>query len=132
MRLAILAALVLLVAVVHARRSASANPAAGRVGMQGKLLLTSIARAEACALAATGRYTSNLEDLNTLARDSLRIDESRAHLSMEVSVGSSGRHFYARATGPGFDDYVQETATLGDAPSMRCQRHERRTGQPRD
>lgn len=70
---------------------------------------------------ATGRYTSNLEDLNRLARKSLVTDESQARLSMVVSVSSSGQHFYARATGHDFDEYVQETATVAEASTVRCQ-----------
>lgn len=44
----------------------------------------------------TGRYTSNLEDLNLLARDSVLPLESQDHLSMEVVVGAGGHNFSAR------------------------------------
>ncbi len=119
-RLAILAALVLLVAVIHARRSASARSATGDVRSQGDLLLTRTARAEACAIKTNGRFTSNLGDLNALPGESLRAEASRAHLSIKVSVGANGQSFYARASGRGFNDYVQQTATLAEAATVRC------------
>ncbi len=103
----------------------SASSARGNVASAEHRLLTATAQAEACALRGTGRYTSNLEDLNLLAADSAVIDASVNDLSLQVSVAVSGKAFFARAVAPGFDDYIQVTAELvdqggGPRVPMRC------------
>lgn len=93
---------------MHRLKSATSASSAGH------RILTEIARAELCARSATREYSSNLDDLNVLTGDQLVVDASRAQLSVQVSVGVSGRDYFVRVTGRGFDDYNQVTSTLVD------------------
>jgi hypothetical protein len=87
--------------------SAAANATADK-------LLASVDQAEFCNRAATGHFTSNLEDLDLLDSGSLIRAESEARLMLQVVSGTSQRTFLARVTGGGADDFIHITRTFID------------------
>jgi hypothetical protein len=92
--------------------TASTAPAAAN-GTADKLL-ASVDQAEFCNRAATGHFTSNLEDLDLLDSGGLIRSASEARLMLQVVAGTSQRTFLARVTGGGADDFIHITRTLID------------------
>jgi hypothetical protein len=88
-------------------------------------LIRKVDTAELCAHGATGRYTSNLEDLNVLSKDGLIVNSANAHLAIQVVAGQNGRNYFAHVTGRHLDTYVSRRPNFvdyGDSQqlSSRC------------